>query len=91
MRRTLNIPFLPAEELTMALHAHISDAQFRQAGVWQLRSVRIDLPLQVAQTALPTSQPWQRLCKWLQQQALQYQITGAKRVDVALHLEFESF
>lgn len=91
MRRTITLPIAPDLPLTQTLHAHISDAQFQQAGVWQLHRVRIDLPLAIAQAARLEALPWLRLCQWLRQQGLTFQITGARRPDLGLHLEFEPF
>jgi hypothetical protein len=91
MRKTLGLPLTPDVALTQALHTHISNAQFDQAGVWQLQRVRIDLPLALAQNVRLDELPWCRLCQWLAQQALVYQIAGVNRADIGLQLDFEKY
>ena len=79
--------------------ARISDAQFEQAGVWQLQHVRLDLPLAMtlnvalssASGTAPAQTPWAALCRWLTLQDLPYQIAAARRDDIAVQLEFARF
>jgi hypothetical protein len=97
MQRTLLIDALEATDtkqaadipaLTQRIISQLGDAQFAQAGIWQLSYVRIDLPLHIASAP---KQAFERLQAWLSNQGLAYQITGAKRTSALLHLEFERY
>ena len=91
MNRTITLPVSSWPELTQTLTARISDAQFEQAGVWQLQHVRLDLPLALVQGPRAAQTPWAALCHWLTRQNLPFQIAGARRDDIALQLEFARF
>jgi hypothetical protein len=86
MNRSHTLPAAVWPTLTEQALALISDEQFAQAGVWSLQHVRMDLPLALAQA--PQS-AHQRLRGWLDSQRLPYLLTGARREDVALYLEFQ--
>lgn len=88
MKLSFDLPATPWPALCTALGATIGNAQFAQAGVWQLQHVRIDLPLALAQVP-PNAH--QNLRTWLNHQGLTYLITGASRTCIAVSLEFSKY
>ncbi len=73
-------------QITRDAQALIADQRFAQSGAWRLSHVRIDLPLALAQAP---AQEHRRLRSWLSEQVPAFLITGARRDDVALHLDFQ--
>jgi hypothetical protein len=85
-----NIPLDAIEwtSLCTQVCATINDARFVQAGAWHLNYVRIDLPLSLAQAPQTAHQT---LRDWFKQQTLPYLITGARRTNVLISLDFSKY
>ena len=86
MQRTLTITATDWPGITNQVMSHVNDAQFVQAGIWQLTHVELTIPLAMANA---NNGGHLELIRWLENERLGKRITAARRADIALLLTFE--
>jgi hypothetical protein len=88
MQINIVIPTTVWSILCNRVMSHVNDAQFVQAGVWQLCHVQLNVPLAMASELRDEHLP---LIAWLESQQIEKRICAAKRSDIALLLTFGRF
>ncbi len=86
MKLTLQLPAAPWPVLTGQIRSAVTQAQFAQAGVWQLRQLEVVLPNTMAR---PSAEHLRQLQTWLAAQAAGLRVVSkAAATQVELRLEF---